>query len=97
MNEEQRQKLRKLQQEIKQRNEDRTGGQGKFFLESTRRQTEEVVHKEEGIKEKKDAERNVTKEKREEFKIMYTNVDGIISRKLELRDYLENKTPNLHN
>ena len=54
-----------------------------------------MVHKDEGLKMKKEAERNVTKEKREEFKIMYTNVDGIISRKLELRDYLENKTPNV--
>ena len=26
---------------------------------------------------------------------MYINIDGIISRKLELRDYLENKTPNV--
>ena len=54
-----------------------------------------MVHKDKGLKENNKVERNVIKEKREEFKIMYTNVDEIISRKLELRDYLENKTPNV--
>ena len=39
---------------------------------------------------------NATVTKRsDEIKVMYTNIDGIISRKLELVDYLKEKKPQI--
>ena len=48
------------------------------------------------VLERKEKEKNgaVTKE-RDEIKVMYTNIDGIIARKLELVDYLKEKKPEI--
>ena len=65
------------------------------FLESKEQQDNEMIHKQQ-ILERKENEMNVTVTKRsDEIKVMYTNIDGIISRKLELVDYLREKKPQI--
>ena len=66
-----------------------------FFLESKEQQDKEKIHKQQ-ILQRKQNEMNATVTKRsDEINIMYTNIDGIISRKLELEDYLKEKKPQI--
>ncbi len=56
-------------------------------MESFGRQSEEMVHKGKGINENK-IEKN---SKNEGLNVMYTNIDGLIHRKMELQNYLKEK------
>ena len=61
-----------------------------FFFFFFERQDNEIVHKQQMLERKKENNGAVTKVS-DEIKLTYTNIDGIIARKLELIDYLKRR------
>ena len=67
----------------------------KSFLESKRQQNNEMIHKQQMLERKVKENNAATTKGSDELKVMYTNIDGIITRKLELVDYLQEKKPEI--
>ena len=63
----------------------------KKFLESNRQQDNEMVHKQQMLARKEKEKNEALTKGNDEIEVMYTNIIGIIARKLELVDYLKEK------
>ena len=86
--------FKELKEEAKQKSDEKTRGENKYFLAS-KEQDNEMVHKQQILKRKENEMNGAITKGGDEIKVMYTNIDGIISRKLELVDYLKEKKPQI--
>ena len=83
MNKEERAIENELRREAKEKNEARTETEEKVQLQGSRCKIEEVVLK------RGSATRNMA------LKVVYTNIDGILSSRLELRNFWKEEKPDI--